>query len=89
MKIIQFLTVTCIASLYITGCGGDSSTTQNTTKESSTNTRMQRDLPYEVNKGDQIEKISQNPELKIESNLQSGKTTVTLINGEAALIKEQ
>ncbi len=89
MKIIQFLTVTSIASLYLTGCGGDNSTTQYTAKENGTNTRMQRDLPYEVNKGDQIEKISQNPELKIESNLQSGKTTVTLLNGEAALIKGQ
>jgi len=39
-------------------------------------------------KGDEIEKISENPELKIDANLNSGKTTVTLINGEAAIIKK-
>jgi hypothetical protein len=53
-----------------------------------TNVRMQRDIPYTINKGDEIEKLSANPKIKLESDLNSGKTIVTLLSGEAAIIKK-
>ena len=84
MKLLKFLTAV-YTLLLLSGCGGSSSTKLKS--DLGSNIRMAKGVPYEVNKGDQIEKISDNPNLKIESNLDSGKTVVTLISGEAAIIK--
>ena len=75
--------------LALVGC--DSSTDDTnavSNKELPTNIRMDRNKPYTVEKGDEIEKLPSNPNLKIESDLNSGKTIVTLLSGEAAIIKK-
>jgi len=53
-----------------------------------TNERMVTNVPYVVNSGDEIENISVNPEIKMESDLTSNKTTITLISGEASIIRK-
>ena len=74
----------------LSGCGDDSkSAVVVDGSEVSKNIRMERGKAYQIQKGDQIEKISENPELKIDSNLTSGKSTVTLLKGEAAIIREE
>ena len=47
---------------------------------------MEINTPYIVQKGDEIEKLSDNTELKIDSNLVSGKSVVTLLRGSASII---
>ena len=74
----------------LSGCGDDSKRAVATDGgKVSKNIRMELGKAYQIQKGDQIEKISENPELKIDSNLTSGKSTVTLLKGEAAIIREE
>jgi len=86
MKKIIILNIAFVSSLLFTGCGGGSSPLSSR-QDLGINTRMEKNKAYEVNEGDKVEKISDNPEIKVDSDLDSGKTTVTLISGEAAIIK--
>ena len=86
MKLLKYLVVIYILFL-INGCNNDDKNKNKLKPNLGQNIRMEKGVPYEVNKGDQIEKISDNPNLKIESNLETGKTVVMLISGEAAIIK--
>jgi len=87
-KKINLLIATLLA-IGFSGCGSTSTDAniRNNSSDLGSNTRMERDKPYTVEKGDQIEKISENPKLKIESNLDNGKSTVTLLSGSAAIIR--
>jgi len=76
--------------LMLAGCSDDSKRAVAVDGgKMSKNIRMERGKTYQIQKGDQIEKISENPELKIDSNLTSGKSMVTLLKGEAAIIREE
>jgi len=88
MKKITILVA--ILSIAITSGCDSTSEESNTTNlpRLGKNTRMQKDVPYIVNKGDIIEKLSSTPEIKIESDLERGVTTATLINGEASIIRD-
>ena len=87
MKKTNIFLVSLISIFTFTGCG-DNKSPFDYSSNLGRNIRMEKNKPYEVKKGDQIEKISENPELRIEANLTSGMTTVTLINGEASIIKK-
>ena len=72
----------------LSGCGDDSkSAVVVDGSEVSKNIRMERGKAYRIQKGDRIEKISENPELKVDSDLDKGESTVTLLSGEAAIIR--
>ena len=77
-----------LAVITFSGCGGstNSSTTATNNSDVGKNTRMEINTPYIVQKGDEIEKLSDNTELKIDSNLVSGKSVVTLLRGSASII---
>ncbi len=83
------LLLSALLALSFSGCQGVSTDTNIDSSASNlgSNIRMERNKPYSIEKGDQIEKISENPKLKIDSDLVTGKTTVTLISGSAAIIK--
>ncbi len=83
------LLASALLALSFSGCGGSStgSNISNSASDLGNNIRMERNKPYTVEKGDQIEKISDNPKLKIDSNLTSGKSIVTLLSGSAAIIR--
>jgi len=89
MKTVLKITLSSLVALVFTACG--SNTTSNTPStdkgDLGTNERMIKNKTYTVNSGDEIEKISDNPQLEITSNLETGKTEVKLISGEAAIIK--
>ncbi len=83
------LVMVILVTIIFTGCGGTSTNSEisNTSNNLGTNIRMERDKQYTIEKGDQIEKLSENPKLKIDSNLDTGVTTVTLLSGSAAIIR--
>ena len=53
----------------------------------SKNIKMEQGKVYQIQKGDQIEKISEGTQLKIDSNLTSGESSVTLLSGAAAIMR--
>ena len=83
------LVISALLAVSFSGCGGSSTDTniRDTASNLGSNIRMERNKPYSIEKGDQIEKISENPKLKIDSNLDTGKSTVTLLSGSAAIIR--
>ena len=80
------LYITAAALLVLSGCGDDSNVVVDR-GDVAKNIRMEQGKAYRIQKGDQIEKISKNPQLKIDSNLTSGESSITLISGEAAIIR--
>ena len=88
MKKIVLILSSTLSLFLFTACGSSTPEQYTNQENLGTNIRMQRGVPYEVKKGDEIEKLSSNPKLKIDTNLSSGKTTVTLIDGEAAIISK-
>ena len=90
MKKISKYLITAVSIFTLAGCGGGSnfSPVSEGSDSAGHNIRMEKNVAYDIQKGDEIEKISENPELKVDANLSSGKTTVTLISGEAAIIKK-
>ncbi len=86
-RVITFLAV--VGSLFgFSGC--NSSDIQNTPEKESveTNIRMSLHREYIVQKGDEIEKLSDDAELKIVSDFDTNTTKVRLLSGEAAIIKK-
>ena len=83
------LLISALVALSLSGCGGssDNSTVSADNSNVGSNIRMERNVQYVVKKGDEIEKISENPKLKINSNLLTGKSVVTLLSGSAAIIR--
>ena len=81
--------ITALLAVGFSGCGSTSTDANmlDSTSNLGSNIRMERNKPYVVEKGDQIEKISENPKLKIDSNLDTGKSTITLLSGSAAIIR--
>ena len=84
MKKPYIITVIVLA---LAGCGDDSSSAAVNRDDLNKNIRMEQGKAYKVQKGDQIEKISKNPQIKIDSNLTSGESIVTLLSGEASIIR--
>jgi len=85
-------------TLLFTACGSESSSVvvEDTVEESSddlmTTTRlsdvsMKIDEVYTMNEGDTIIKVSSEPLIEFDTNITSGKTTATLIEGEAKIKK--
>ncbi len=88
MKNITKLTLIFASLILFSGCGDGSSTIKNSIDNNyGTNQRMIVGEEYIVNRGDEIEKLSSNPKIKIVTNLEKNITTATLISGEAAIIK--
>jgi len=85
MKKYLFLS---IVAVIFSACGGS---VDNNIKDSAsnlgTNERMLTGVTYKINSGDEIEKLSKNPQIEINSNLKTGETTAKLISGEAAIIR--
>lgn len=83
------LLLSALLALSLSGCGtsSDNSTVSADSSDVGSNIRMERNVPYVAQKGDEIEKISENPKLKIDSNLATGKSVITLISGSAAIIR--
>lgn len=81
--------ISALLAVSFSGCGSSSTDAniRDTASNLGSNIRMERNKPYSVEKGDQIEKISENPKLKIDSNLDTGKSTITLLSGSAAIIR--
>ena len=81
--------ITALLAVGFSGCVSTSTDANmlDSTSNLGSNIRMERNKPYVVEKGDQIEKISENPKLKIDSNLDTGKSTITLLSGSAAIIR--
>lgn len=75
-----------IAFIVLIGCENDARFMHDRDKIGK-NIRMEQGKVYKIQKGDQIEKISENPQLKIDSNLTSGESSVTLLSGEASIIR--
>ena len=78
-----------LVGLLLTGCQNEDS--KNISSKSSSfgkqEERMVIGKTYNINSGDEIVKLSSNPKLLIESNLELNTTQATLIEGEALLIK--
>jgi hypothetical protein len=88
MKTVLKISAIAIISMFLNACGGGGSNNNNIDKSNyGTNERMVKDKVYTVNKGDEIEKLSDNPQLEIKSDLKTGKTEVKLLSGEASLIR--
>jgi len=86
MKRAKFVKLFIVAlSLAFVGCQSDSTVSDK--NDYGTNIRMAKGVTYKIEKGDEIEKISDNPEIKIESNLDTGETNATLLSGEASIIR--
>ena len=88
---LYLIGVLALSMLTLSGCG-DSTTSgasrvHQGTSDAGENIRMEQGRAYIIQKGDKIEKISQNPELKIEANLKTGKSIVTLISGTASIVR--
>ena len=93
MKISYLISI--LAIFIFSGCGGGDSVSSNASNETPNNIKqkietinMQKNRAYIVKKGDKIEKVSSNPVIKMQSELGSDKTVVTLISGEAKIIKK-
>jgi len=48
---------------------------------------MELNKAYVMSKGESIKKISSNPKIVLETNLETGETTATLLKGEAKIKK--
>ncbi len=80
-------------TLLFTACGGGSSSTvdessddlMTTTRVSDVN--MKIDEVYTMNEGDTIIKVSSAPVIELDTNLSTGRTTATLVEGEAKIKK--
>jgi ABC-type Fe3+-hydroxamate transport system substrate-binding protein len=92
MKTIIKISATLLTAILFTACGGSSSSAPSTASNSATdygtNERMITGKTYTINSGDEIEKISNNPEIEIVNDLNNSITTAKLISGEAAIIRD-
>ncbi len=87
MKKIINMTIITLIMLAFSGCNGGADSSAASSASKSASEFMQKNKIYEVKRGDKIVKISQNPQLKIYSNLDTGKTEVELISGEAEIVR--
>jgi len=81
------LLIGALLAIGFSGCGSTSTDMNNNVSDVDNNIRMERNKSYDIEKGDKIEKISENPKIKIDSNLDTGKSSVTLLSGSAVIIK--
>ena len=63
---------------------GSISTSRDTSAE-----LMKLEKTYNIEKGESIKPLSENPKIVIETNIKTGKTTATLLLGEAEILKNQ
>ena len=90
MKNIIKVSTTLLIAMLFTACGGSNSTPSSAADSSDqygTNERMLIGKTYTINNNDEIEKISDNPQIEIVNDLKSGITTAKLISGEASIIR--
>ncbi len=81
-------------TLLFTACGGGGSTpVEENSDDLMTTTNMNNDISmkidelYTMNKGDRIIKVSTAPIVKLDTNITTGKTTATLLEGKAKIKK--
>lgn len=82
--------ITLSALFFLNGCGDDSissKSTQQSIAETPSNIPMEMNRAYNIQKGDEIEKLSEGTEIQIVSDLNSSKTTATLLSGKAAILR--
>ena len=87
MKTVLKVSAIVLISMFLNACGGGGGSTSGNNDNQGTNERMERGKVYKINKGDEIEKLSDDPKIEVTSNLKTGETEVKLISGEAALIR--
>ncbi len=90
MKILIKIVTVLSAIFALSGCNSDNKTTASVSlsKNFEKNISMVTNKAYVIKKGDIIEKVSNNPEFKMSSNLATGETIVTLLSGEASIIRK-
>lgn len=88
MKILIKIVTVLSAIFALSGCNNSSTKTAVVSENLGKNISMVTNKAYVIKKGDVIEKISSNPELKMSSNLATGETTVTLLSGDASIIRK-
>jgi len=87
-KSVKLLIMSLFSIILFSGCGNsNTSTHSDNIKSYGTNTRMKQYKEYQINKGDEIEKLSADTKIEINSDLKSGKTTAKLISGDASIIR--
>ncbi len=81
-------------TLLFTACGGGGSTpVEETSDDLMTTTNMNNDISmkidevYTMNKGDSIIKVSTAPIVALDTNITTGKTIATLVEGKAKIKK--
>ena len=80
-------------TLLFTACGGGGSSTVEETSDDLMTTTSMNDISmkiaevYTMNEGDSIVKVSTAPIIELDTNLSTGKTTATLVEGEAKIKK--
>lgn len=86
----HILTVATLSALFfLNGCGGDSGSSESkqSTVNIPSNIPMEMNRSYTIQKGDEIEKLSEGTEIQIVSDLNSSKTSATLLSGKAAILR--
>ncbi|HGZ70186.1 MAG TPA: hypothetical protein ENK74_02210 [Nitratifractor sp.] len=81
--------ITLSTLFFLNGCGGDSgsSKSKQSTADIPSNIPMEMNRAYTIQKGDEIEKLSEGTEVQVVSDLNSSKTTATLLSGKAAILR--
>jgi uncharacterized lipoprotein YehR (DUF1307 family) len=74
-------------NLNSNGYDENNSNSNDYTNNLNTKEKMLKGFTYNIYSGDEIEKISSNPQIEIISNLETKETTAKLISGEAAIIR--
>ncbi len=96
---IKYIIALLIVAIF-SGCGGSDSSSaikkdssneafedKSIKKEEPNIIVMQKNRAYFIEKGDKIVKVSSSPIIKIQAELGNKKTAVTLVSGEAKIIK--
>jgi len=96
MKRVYKVALTLMIASLFSACGGGSSTTPSQESINSTtdivtqkSERMVVGKEYQIYKGDEIEKVSSEPQIEIVTDLEKNSTTATLLSGEANIIRKQ
>ena len=74
-------------TIFFTACGGGSSSSDGgTTPSASTSVSMVPNQTYTMSTGQSIVKESEPTELVLETNVNTGETEATLVNGAASIV---
>ena len=88
MKKIK-ITILCVLIIFFNSCGGGGGSSSggniSSNGKNSSTIQMQRGKAYEVQDGKTVVKKSDDAKIEIETDLKTGITTVTLLQGKAVI----